>query len=237
MGKWILEFYRHVGNARDVLSTRNNFSAHYSAVELYPPPSNIKIFWLPANSTSQYQSFDQGIIQNCKVFCRRYWLGFVLQAIEEGTDPQLTVNIRLVNRWILRSWNNEVTNTLIHNCLWESIPISRPIALPTPVLLAGLSELFNEVVRAGDIRDSMAIDNFLNPIEEEEEGIEMLDQEMILQEVIWEHLVANQDEEEVVQDEQLLWIANEAEMVLKVLIEYIESQGSLSSSYLRVFER
>ena len=57
----------------------------------------------------------------------------------------------------------------------------------------------------------MAIDNFLNPIEEEEEGNMMLDEAMILQEVIRKHLGANQDEEEqVVQDEQPLWIAKEA---------------------------
>ena len=68
MGEWLQEFYRHIGNARDVPLTMENFSAHYSAVELYPPPSNIKICWLPANSTSPYQPLDQGIIQNYKVF-------------------------------------------------------------------------------------------------------------------------------------------------------------------------
>ena len=167
MGEWLQEFYRHIGNARDVLLTMDNFSAHYSAVELYPPPSNIKICWLPAKSTSRYQPLDQGIIQNCKVFYRRYWLRFALQAIEEGIDPQSTVDMRLAIRWILRSWNNEVINTTIQNCFRKSSLISKPIALPTSVIPTRLSELFNKVVRAGDVRDSMAIDNFLNPMEEE----------------------------------------------------------------------
>ena len=77
----------------------------------------------------------------------------------------------------------------------------------------------------------MAIDNFLSPIEEEEEGNVMLDEAMILQEVIGGHLGENQDEN-VVQDEQPLWTAKEAEMDLKVLIEYTESQDTLNSSYL-----
>ena len=218
MGKWLQEFYRHIGNARDVPLTMENFSAHYSAVELYPPPSNIKICWLPANSTSRYQPLDQ--------------------AIEDGTDSQSTVNTRLAIRWILRSWNNKVTNITIHDCFRKLTLISMPIALPMPVLPTGLSELFNEVVRAGDIRDSMAIDNFINPIEEEEDGNSILDEATILQEVIGEHLGTNQDEEEeVLQDGQPLWTAKEAEMDLKVLIEYTESQDSLNSSYLRVLER
>ncbi|CCU80327.1 centromere binding protein Cbh2/jerky [Blumeria hordei DH14] len=181
---------------------------------------------------------EQGIIQNCKVFYRQYWLRFVLQAIEEGTDPQSSFNIRLAIRWILRSWSNEVTNTTIHNCFRKLTLISEPIALPTTVLPTGLSELFNEVVRAGDIRDSMAIDNYLYPIEEEEEGNSMLDEAMILQEMIGKYLGVNQDEEEeVVQDEQPLRTAKEAEMALKELTEYTESQDSLHSSYLRVLER
>ena len=44
----------------------------------------------------------------------------------------------------------------------------------------------------------MAIDNFRNPLEEEEEGNVMLDEAMILPEMIAEHLGANQEEEEVV---------------------------------------
>jgi hypothetical protein len=238
MSEWLQEFYRHIGNTRQVLLTMDNFSAHYTAVELHPPPSNIKICWLPANSTSRYQPLDQGIIQNCKAFYRRHWLRFVLQAIKEGTDPQSTVNIRLAIRWILRSWNNEVTNTTIYNCFRKSTLISQPITLPTPILPTGLSQLFNEVVSVGNIRDSMAIENFLSLIEETEEEDTILDRDEVLQEVIAEHLGAKQDEEEEGDlVEQPLRTAKEAQAALKVLIEYTESQDSLSTAYLRSLER
>jgi hypothetical protein len=64
-----------------------------------------------------------------------------------------------------------------------------PISLPTLLLPNGISELFNEVIQAGNIQDAMAISNFLNPIEEEkeeDEGEASLDS--LLQEVIEERL-------------------------------------------------
>lgn len=66
MSEWLQAFYQHVGRTREILLTMDNFSAHYSALELSPPPSNIRICWLPANSTSRFQPLDQGIIQSFK---------------------------------------------------------------------------------------------------------------------------------------------------------------------------
>lgn len=66
MAEWLKAFYQHVASTRQILLTMDNFSAHYSAVELCPPPSNVRICWLPANSTSCFQRLNQGIIQNCK---------------------------------------------------------------------------------------------------------------------------------------------------------------------------
>jgi hypothetical protein len=74
MREWLLEFYTHIGSTREVLLTMDNFSAHYTAIEISPPPPNIRICWLPANSTSRFQPLDQGIIQNFKAYYKRQWL-------------------------------------------------------------------------------------------------------------------------------------------------------------------
>jgi hypothetical protein len=239
MCEWLQEFYQHIGTVRQVLLTMDNFSAHYSAIEICPPPPNIRVCWLPANSTSRYQPLNQGIIQNLKAYYRRHWLQFTLQSIEEGNSVNSGMNIRLAIRWIIRSWHNQVSNTTIYNCFRKSTLVSSPITLPTPIIPAGLSELYTEVVRAGNIQDAMAISNFLNPAGEDDEEDEAVDQESILQDVLGEHLGV-ENEEDAEEDEQpgeYIYTAKEAYNAVQVLINYTEHQDSLTADYLRVLER
>lgn len=44
MCEWLQEFYTHIGTVREVLLIMDNFSAHYSIIEISPPPSNIRIY-------------------------------------------------------------------------------------------------------------------------------------------------------------------------------------------------
>ena len=43
MKQWLQAFYQHIGTERKVVLLMDNFSAHSSAVEEMPPPSNIRI--------------------------------------------------------------------------------------------------------------------------------------------------------------------------------------------------
>lgn len=79
MKEWLLFFYSHIGS-RTVLLTIDNYPAHLSGLELAPPPPNVRIQWLPSNSTSRFQPLDQGIIQNLKVYYRKQWLRYTLNA-------------------------------------------------------------------------------------------------------------------------------------------------------------
>jgi hypothetical protein len=101
MCEWLQEFYSHIGPKREVLLTMDNFPPHLCAVEITPPPRNIRICWLPANSTSRFQPLDQGIIQNLKAYYKRHWLKFTLESYEQEIDPQSGMNIRLAIRWLL----------------------------------------------------------------------------------------------------------------------------------------
>jgi hypothetical protein len=65
MCEWLQKFFSHIGSIWEVLPTMDNFSAHYSAIEL-SPPSNIRICWLPTNSTSRFQPLDQGIFRTSR---------------------------------------------------------------------------------------------------------------------------------------------------------------------------
>ena len=92
MREWLLAFYSHIGQ-RSVLLTMDNFPAHLSGLELAPPPPNIRICWLPKNSTSQYQPLDQGIIQNLKTYYRKQWLRYMLYYYENNQDPLQSVTL------------------------------------------------------------------------------------------------------------------------------------------------
>jgi DDE superfamily endonuclease len=242
MGDWLQAFYRHIGSIRHILLTMDNFSAHASAIELYPPPSNIRICWLPANTTSIYQPLDQGIIQNFKVHYRRQWLAYMLECFDADRDPMATMNIHLAIRWSLRSWNQHVSTTTIYNCFRKSTLLTNPITLsnPTPAIPSDVQQLYNQVIRAGNIQDFIAISNFLNPADEDEDMEEASSMDDVLQEVLDEHLgvqSTQNDEEDDEQPEQPVPTLQEAQQALQILIGYTEHQDALQAEHLRALER
>ena len=241
MVQWLQAFYRHIGSTRQVLLTMDNFSAHYSAVELSPPPSNIRICWLPANSISQFQPLNQGIIQSFKAHYRRQWLSFMLDCFNKNQDPIDSMNLHFAIRWTVRSWNQHLLNTTIYNCFRKSTLLSMPILLPTVLSPPDLSQLYDSVLQAGYIHDAMSITNFLNPVEEiqmEEEDSTGPDE--VLEEVLEEHLgiqASQDDDEDGQQSEQPVYSIQDAQQALQVLIEFTERQAGLPVEHIRALER
>lgn len=187
MSEWLQAFYQHIGS-REVLLTMDNFSAHISDLEMTPPP-NIRITFLPTNSTSRLQPLDQGIIQSFKSHYRRQWISFMLQCYENRQNPLELVNLHLAICWILRSWNNFVSGAKIYNCFQKSTLVISPISLPITADAPDISTLYEQVKSTGNIHDSMAISNFFNPVEEQDfiEGPET-DPDQVLQDLITDHL-------------------------------------------------
>jgi len=243
MVEWLQSFYLHIGRLRQVLLTMDNFSVHYTAVELAPPPPNIHICWLPANSTSRFQPLDQGIIQSFKVHYRRQWLSYMLDCYNTNHNPLDTMNLHLAIRWTVRSWNQYILNTTIYNCFRKSTLLSTPISLPTPLDLPNLPPLYEQVLQAGNIHDPMAITNFINPDNEtqQDDTGHTLDEEEVMEEVMEEYLgiqsTQNDDDEEGPLIEQPVRTVQDAQHALQVLIEYIERQEGLPVDHIRALER
>ena len=101
--EWLIPFYSHIDSGWQILLLLDNFQAHIQGVELAPPPSNIRIQWLPANSTSLYQPLDQGIIYNLKAYYRKKWLQFMIQHFEANMDPIVSVSLYYAVHWILKA--------------------------------------------------------------------------------------------------------------------------------------
>ncbi len=144
------------------------------------------------------------------------------------------------SEWILRSWNNNVSNLIIYNCFRKSTLVTCPIFFTTPIVPIGLKEHYNKVTEARNIRDAIELSNFLNPAEEDIQGEANVytDDDDILAEVIEEHLGVqfNPDDDKAEQPKPLC-SAVETKKALQMLIEFAESQESLHTEDLRALVR
>lgn len=86
---------------RKILLTVDNCCAHPNISETL---TNIKLVFLPPNTTSVLQPLDQGIIKNFKVHYREILLTKKLIKIDEKKDFQLTVLNAL--EYIRSAWDN-----------------------------------------------------------------------------------------------------------------------------------
>jgi hypothetical protein len=99
----ILVEYKDKGEGRKVLLLMDNFSAHELAVQLVgglQGLSNVRIAWLPPNTTSVWQPMDQGIIVSFKLQYRKQWIEYMIRAHEANKNPQKTVNLLKAIQWI-----------------------------------------------------------------------------------------------------------------------------------------
>jgi len=240
---WLEMFYAHVGSSKPILLFMDNFSAHYAGVEARPPPPNIKIQWLPANSTSRFQPLDQGIIATTKAYYKKHWLQFMIDQYEKALDPIKTTNLYLAVRWLQQAWFDELSPSTIYHCfrkaqlLLDQPPINLP-QTPAP----DLRSLYQEANRAGQIQEAMSLENFLNPADDNkpphEDSVVSEDQELL--DIITQHTGVSGEigsEEQAIEDEAIemrpLPTAPQALEALETLIYWQQHQQLTTSDDIR----
>jgi len=100
------QYVKEKKGSQKVLLLINDHSAYVAAIENLNASSNsifsiIEVCFLPPNTTSLYQPYDQGIIASFKVLYRRYWTRYLLQEFEEGRKGRETINVLKAIKWVV----------------------------------------------------------------------------------------------------------------------------------------
>lgn len=115
MTDWLLDMDKRMGfQKRKILLFLDNAGSHPRELKL----KNIKIIFLPPNTTSVCQPMDQGIIQNFKFFYRDQIVKHILSKMEyasSASDLSKSVNVLEALYFIKNAWNKVTPNT-IQNC-------------------------------------------------------------------------------------------------------------------------
>lgn len=98
------------GTNRYILLLKDNAGCHPAHLE--KKFSNIKICFVPANTTSTLQPLDLGIIKNFKV---HYPLQYILSKIDQcktASEVTSSVNILMAIRWVGQAWKDVKERTI-----------------------------------------------------------------------------------------------------------------------------
>jgi len=95
---------------RKILRLLDNFPAHPQSI---PNLTNIRLFFLPANTTSVIQPMDAGVIKNMKQFYRKEILKKQIQVLDTKTN--FDINMKEVIFFISNAWKSVKMET-IQNC-------------------------------------------------------------------------------------------------------------------------
>ena len=104
---------RLLSEGRSVLLLMDNAGCH--PVDVVDKYSNIKVVFLPPNTTSMLQPLDLGIIKSFKVHYRKSFLSHVIAKLEESSSASeivKSVNILHALRWTAQAWECVSSETI-----------------------------------------------------------------------------------------------------------------------------
>jgi DDE superfamily endonuclease/Tc5 transposase DNA-binding domain/Fission yeast centromere protein N-terminal domain len=188
---------------RKVLLLLDNFSGHELGVQLIGGKqglSNVRIEWLPPNTTSHWQPLDQGIIASFKLQYRRLWISYMLRQYESDKDPNQTVTLLKAIQWTRVAWNDTVTKECIKKCFWKSTVFKKPanqeVIAREDSEQEQRAELQVQITALPGIIDPLLIDEFIEPSQEVIED----DDEDIFASVVERYSAEKEGEEEPIEE-------------------------------------
>jgi hypothetical protein len=102
MQEWLQTFYNYIDQRRVIL-LMDNLKAYIKEIRLLLPSENIRIEWFPVNSTSLYQSLDQGIIRTTKHYYKKQWMRYMVHQYEQEKNLVKIFNLRTALIWVTQA--------------------------------------------------------------------------------------------------------------------------------------
>jgi DDE superfamily endonuclease/Tc5 transposase DNA-binding domain/Fission yeast centromere protein N-terminal domain len=192
---------------RKVLLLLDNFSGHELGVTLVGGKeglANVRIEWLPPNTTSHWQPLDQGIIASFKLQYRRLWISYMLRQYEANKNPHETVHLLKAIQWTRVAWDN-VSSISIQKCWWKSTIIKRPDDQAEEGTASqdqqDRDELQAQIVQLPCITEPISVNEFIQLGSEViEEDTHIVTEYEIFQQVVERYALAEEDTAEPAED-------------------------------------
>ena len=167
-------------SGRSVLLLMDNAGCHPE--ELQHKYTNIKIVFLPANTTSVLQPLDLGIIKNSKLWYRKLLFRHVLAKIEEcTTGSKVTKSLAILHaiRWVTEAWM-QVTSDTIKKCFQNAGILTKSFQVVKSLRISEESDPFldidhgendDEHTKVGD----QELDELIGKLQDKDDTCDLLD--------------------------------------------------------------
>ena len=126
--------------------------------------SNIKVVFLPKNTTSRLQPLDAGIIKNFKVKYRKKLLRHVISRITNdlsASDIAKEADILQAITWVAAAWN-EVTEKAIRNFFAKCGILEQTAEHDDAELDGEFAELFKELTEMDEVENDVTADGYID---------------------------------------------------------------------------
>ena len=147
---------------RNVLLFLDNAPVHPE--NLVGKYSNIKIVFLPKNTTSRLQPLDAGIIKNFKVKHRKKLLRHVIARISNDRNPSdiaKEVDILQAITWVAASWK-DVSETTVKICFAKCGIVQQVVENDESKLDDEFAELFKELTEMNGAENDFTAEEYID---------------------------------------------------------------------------
>jgi DDE superfamily endonuclease/Tc5 transposase DNA-binding domain/Fission yeast centromere protein N-terminal domain len=170
--KRFLQWFDNKMRGRKVLLLLDNFSGHELGVQKVgglDGLENVRIRWLPPNTTSHWQPLDQGIIASFKLHYRRQWVNYIIRMLQVEKDPNQTVNLLKAIQWTRIAWNDFVTDTTIQRCFVKSTIVKNKVENEVNEVdeITDQDALRAEMAQIPGVQNLFTVEEFVSPPAEE----------------------------------------------------------------------